>query len=332
MSRYRKIEVKTWSDEKFRSLSKIPACGQGLWFFLLTGPHTGPIPGLFRAGRAGMAEELNWDTEAFDKAFQEVFDKGMAKADFAAKLVWLPKAVIHNKPESPNVVKSWRTEIDLLPECDLKDEALTFIRNHLKTLGEAYLMAFDGFCKTPEKLIDKPYDKPLSKPSDKPICKTMANQEQEQEQEQEREQRTVQPIVDNSTSAGSACQQLKKLGITSVNPHHPELQKLLASGVTVDAIVSVGREPKAKGKPLAWVLAAIQGRIKDAASAELPQKASAEKQWFESASGIEDRGRQLGVTMKPGEQFGDFKARVFDAAKLSTSTVRKARIDAGVRP
>ncbi len=34
--RYRKIEVKTWSDTKFRSLSPIKPCGQGLWFYLLT--------------------------------------------------------------------------------------------------------------------------------------------------------------------------------------------------------------------------------------------------------------------------------------------------------
>ena len=95
MSRYRKIEVRTWSDEKFRALSAIPPSGQGLWFFLLTGPNTTAIPGLFRAGRAAMAEELNWELEAFDEAFQEVFEQGMVKADFKAKLVWLPKAIQH---------------------------------------------------------------------------------------------------------------------------------------------------------------------------------------------------------------------------------------------
>ena len=82
MSRYRKIEVKTWSDKQFRSLSPMQPSGQGLWFFLLTGPHTGPIPGLFRAGRAAMAEELGWDDEGFDKAFLEVLSKGMAEANF----------------------------------------------------------------------------------------------------------------------------------------------------------------------------------------------------------------------------------------------------------
>ena len=43
-NRYRKIEVRMWGDEKFRMLSPLPPSGQSLWLFLLTGPHTGPIP------------------------------------------------------------------------------------------------------------------------------------------------------------------------------------------------------------------------------------------------------------------------------------------------
>jgi hypothetical protein len=92
-SRYRKVEVRTWGDEKFRALSPIQPSGQALWLFLITGPHTGPIPGLFRAGRAAMAEELDWELEAFDKAFGEVSDKGMVKADFKARVMWVPNAI-----------------------------------------------------------------------------------------------------------------------------------------------------------------------------------------------------------------------------------------------
>lgn len=175
MSRYRKIEVRTWSDEKFRELSAIPPSGQGLWFFLLTGPHTTAIPGLFRAGRAAMAEELNWEQEAFDEAFREVSDQGMAKADFKAKLVWLPKAIQHNKPESPNVVRGWRVELDLLPECDLKREAIEGIREALEIAGSSYVEAFDEVLSTKKK-------EPV-KPSAKPLAKAMPNQEQEQEQD-----------------------------------------------------------------------------------------------------------------------------------------------------
>lgn len=176
MSRYRKIEVRTWSDEKFRALSGIPPSGQGLWFFLLTGPHTTAIPGLFRAGRAGMAEELGWEPEAFDEAFREVSNQGMAKADFKAKLVWLPKAIQHNKPESPNVVRGWRVELDLLPECDLKQQALAGIREALEAAGSSYVEAFD-------ELFSKAAPAKPSKASPKASAKASPNQEQEQEQE-----------------------------------------------------------------------------------------------------------------------------------------------------
>jgi hypothetical protein len=178
LSRYRKIEVRTWSDEKFRNLSPIPASGQGLWFFLLTGPHTGPIPGLFRAGRAAMAEELGWEVEAFDEAFREVSQQGMAKADFKAKLVWLPNAIRHNKPESPNVVRSWRVELDLLPECALKREAIAAIRECLEVAGPSYVAAFD-------ELFSTGSDEPAPKASGKASAKAMPNQEQEQEQKNE---------------------------------------------------------------------------------------------------------------------------------------------------
>lgn len=181
MSRYRKVQVRTWSDEKFRSLTPMAASGQGLWLFLMTGPHTGPIPGLFRAGRAGMAEELGWELEAFDKAFLEVSEKGMAKADFRARLVWLPSAIKHNRPESPNVVKSWRTELDLLPECGIKTEAAAFIRAYLQSLGPAFARAFDD-----NRHQRASCDTALTNASQKASGKALVNQEQEQEQEQER--------------------------------------------------------------------------------------------------------------------------------------------------
>ena len=173
----------------------MPPSGQGLWFFLLTGPHTGPIPGLFRAGRAAMAEELGWPLEAFDEAFQEVSQQGMAKADFVARLVWLPNAIKHNKPESPNVVKSWSTEFDLLPECPLKLEALEALKTFICALGPGFSGAFMGTFEAPVKAPGKP--------SGKPSGKTMPNQEQEQEQEQEVKAEGDTPPV--SSKAADSC-------------------------------------------------------------------------------------------------------------------------------
>lgn len=134
------------------------------------------------------------------------------------------------------------------------------------------------------------------------------------------------------TPAGETCKQLAQLGITGVNPYHPGLIELLSSGVPPAEIVSVAAEQKAKGKGMAWVLATVKGRRQDASQDQPLPKASAEKQWFESAGGIEQRGRELNVTLSPGEPFQKFKARVFEAAQLPEDVVRKARIDAGMRP
>lgn len=183
MSRYRKVEVKTYGDEKFRKLSPIPPCGQGLWLYLITGPHTTSVPGLFRAGRAALAEELGWEQEAFDKAFAEVFQQGMAKADWSNRVVWIPNAIRHNEPASPNVVKSWANELDLIPECELKAEAVAGIGEALATMNPAYSEAFRSLQQPP-----MPSAKPSRKASAKASPKTMPNQEQEQQQQQEQQE------------------------------------------------------------------------------------------------------------------------------------------------
>lgn len=145
--RYRRVAVRMWGDEKFRALTPIPPCGQGLWLFLMTGQHTGPIPGLFRAGRAALAEELNWSLEAFDHAMSEAIALGMAEADWKSKVVLLPNAIKYNQPESLNVVKSWKSEFDLIPECELKWKAATILRASIGALGKAFSDACDmAFC------------------------------------------------------------------------------------------------------------------------------------------------------------------------------------------
>lgn len=167
-----------WGDSKFRALSALPPCGQGLWLYLLTNVNTSPIPGLFRAGRAAIAEELGWSLEAFDKAFQEAFNQGMVKADFISRVVWIPNAIKHNRPESPNVVISWGKEIVLIPECTLKDEAIATLYDHMQLI--------DSESDKPEKRsYSTAFEKAFGKALGKPFGKSIPNQEQEQEQEQE---------------------------------------------------------------------------------------------------------------------------------------------------
>lgn len=69
------------------------------------------------------------------------------------------------------------------------------------------------------------------------------------------------------TSQGAACLQMRAAGIQGLNTSHPKLLALLAAGVTPDEIGEVAREPKSKGKGMGWVLAVVEGRRRDAASA-----------------------------------------------------------------
>lgn len=161
MAKYRKIDPRIWNDKKFRSLSDD---GQLAFLFLLTHPHMTSL-GAMRATLPGLAAEKRWSEKRFREAFQEVSAKGMAKHDEEASMVWLPKFIRYNGPESPNVLKAWVDALDLLPECTLKDEVIHSVKVFTKGLTEAFKKAL------PEV-----------------FAKAMANPEQEQEPEQKQEQ------------------------------------------------------------------------------------------------------------------------------------------------
>jgi hypothetical protein len=169
MARYKKIDVRMWGDEKFKALSSPQPNAQTLWVYFLTGPVTNNIPGLIPFGEMAIAEKLNWPLKAFREAFNEVLDKGMAKVNRQAQLIWIPNAISYNTPESPNVITSWRVIWDEIPECDLKAEAYQVLKAFLEGFHEAFTKAFL---------------EALAKPSGKPL----ANQKQEQEQKQEHKQ------------------------------------------------------------------------------------------------------------------------------------------------
>ena len=104
---------------------------------------------------------------------------------------------------------------------------------------------------------------------------------------------------------------------------------LLSAGLTADEIIAIGPEAKAKGKGFAWLLAAAEGRRRDAAVSDLPGKQ--EKPWFMTSTGIVAKGEELGITQHHGELFPTFKARVYAEAGVTDEMVRRERIDAGER-
>ena len=178
MGRYAKVDVRIWDDDKVKALTPIQPCGQGLWIRLLVSRHRSAVPGLLCVGEAALAEEFGWSPEDFRKAFDEAKGEGLVKADWRARLVWLPKAWKYNSPESPNVVRSWRIPWDETPECSLKVEIYQSLKAFAEGLKEGFRKAFTEACRMPSP-----------------------NQEQDPEPEQEQEDPPSRALNVNAKSA-----------------------------------------------------------------------------------------------------------------------------------
>ena len=120
MPRHREISVKVWDDEVFGTLSKPQPNAQTLWLRLLCGPETTPIPGVLRAGRASLAEAMDWSVDDIDRCWNEIASAGIAVSDWKARLIFLPNAFKHRGPKGIPDVRGWRRVYNELPDCALK--------------------------------------------------------------------------------------------------------------------------------------------------------------------------------------------------------------------
>lgn len=154
MSRFRKVDAGTWGDARFAALSQDAKL---LWLYLLTGPEVTSLPGLIVAGRAHLSEVMGWDVPRFDTAFAELGaedEEGtpMAKADWAKRVVWLPRSHKYNRPTNSNVIAGWADHWRVVPECSIKVEAYHTLRMVAESLGGHYSETFGRvFGDTPPK-------------------------------------------------------------------------------------------------------------------------------------------------------------------------------------
>lgn len=184
---------------------------------------------------------LEWPLKDFRKAFAEISAKGMAKADWKNRVVWIPKAIKYNPPESPNVVRSWGKQWGMIPQCPLKDEARDAIIKLLidEKFGKAFKQAFrEAFREDIPEGVSKVAQGKSGDPS--------GNQEQEQKQEQKQERAHRQPSGDPDPLVVCAKDYLNK---------HPTL---VWNQRIEDGLVEIARE-----KGWAWTESAVEGRITD---------------------------------------------------------------------
>lgn len=162
MARYRKVDPRIWNDAKFMALSDD---GKLLFLCLLTHPNL-TVLGAMRGRPEVFGIELKWVGERVSTGFRELLRQRLVEYDETGGMVALPKFFNYNRPENPNVVKSWASAMDLLPECTLKNTVVARLARVTETLGQGFLKAFrQSFLEC--------------------LANGMPNQEQEQEQEQE---------------------------------------------------------------------------------------------------------------------------------------------------
>jgi hypothetical protein len=237
-TRYRRISCCMWGDDRFRQLTKPQPNAQSLWIFLLTGPQTQLVPGLSPVGEAALAEMLDWPLEEFRKVWMELEQQHMAQADWRARLVWIPNAVHHNPPASPNVVRRWRAALDEMPECNLKKNARSSLATFCQTLGLPFLRAFDNA------------DVELNvKDSMKASGKPWPNQEQDQDQDQDQQQQPQLPWADTSSAHterglddGIEVQRQRFAGFWSVYPRHEGRESAWAAWLFVSPTMAHAAE------------------------------------------------------------------------------------------
>jgi len=132
-----------WNDRKFLELSAPKPNARDLWVWLIAGPLTTPVPGVVITTLGGIADRLAWPVPATRRCWEEIASREMATSDWSHSLVWLPNALEHNPPESPNVVKSWRRYLnEHVPECALRGTVEAFALGFLKGFGQGFAEAF----------------------------------------------------------------------------------------------------------------------------------------------------------------------------------------------
>ena len=158
-ARFRKIDPRIWTDEKFRLLK---AGEQRIAFYILTAQSN--RIGLFSFSVGKACEDLDMSPQTFRKGFQKVCQTLNWVWDTDARVLYLPTWWRYNQPENANNVIGNLKDLDDLPKTPLLERFST---------NTTYLR--EDLIQTFTQTLAKRY--PQRSP------KRSASQEQEQEQE-----------------------------------------------------------------------------------------------------------------------------------------------------
>ena len=152
MRDYGKIKTAFWTDNKLRPMDS--DC-KLLAAYLLSGPHTNAL-GCFHCPAGYIATDLGWDIEQVNETLSKLSAKGFVTV--CDDYLWLPKFLVHNKPENANVWKHVRKLAYSLPH-DLPE-----LSNIINSLDQPQSVGVGN----PSERVSEPYRIPEPEPEPEP--------------------------------------------------------------------------------------------------------------------------------------------------------------------
>lgn len=294
MRDYGKVHTSFWTSETTRNMSED---ARQLALYLLTCPH-GTLAGVFRLPDGYICDDLQWDSERVNKAFNETLDKGFANRCEITKWVWVIKHLEWNPPENPNQIKGALRVARLIPyNCSWKQ---SFINSTTNVFGSNL--------------------EPLPNPSEtveQPITITIPITELPLE---EVETVVVQPSVARDSKKGASLpkdwQLPKKWGDWALTERPDWTADDVRRVADQFRDYWIANANQRTGKKADWEAAWRNWVRKEPPTKNQHQQKNG-KPWFMSASGIEAKGIELGILKGVSEIFPDYRLRVFEVAGIS---------------
>ena len=164
---YRKIQCRIWHDRKFLTWGVLKKM---TFFYLLTGRHSHPIPGVIIGTKGEIAQALiganaigDGTGDAIQDAIEGLIADDVLEASQMAPLMYLKNALRHNPPTSPGQVKMWSKCIDDVPECELKDRIIADLYEVLSGMSDgmrnAMSSGIEGATPNKQRTKNKVYKK-----------------------------------------------------------------------------------------------------------------------------------------------------------------------------
>lgn len=197
-----------------------------LWLWLLTGPQTTSFPGLFRATIGFMEDELHWPRSAIERCLAEIEavkpndSTPMMMRDKKTGLFFLPAAMAYNGPKNPNVAKAWAKAASDMPECELRDKAVSSALSFLEPIVDS-----DG----------KPYAKWFAESFANGSSNDIRIQKQKQKQKQKTELIAPAPLDADASAPSGANESFELPSLEAANERPQDFKPTVLATVLYEA-------------------------------------------------------------------------------------------------